>query len=337
MAFSGFKKTVGTALSLALGLGSLAFSVTPAQAAVQSFTLDCSTASPEGVTFSAFVGDSGSLAMTNCGTPSWPTNPIWVEDINTVSANSTLHFNAQSEATTSSFWIDGKQIELRIMALRANPSGTKNSDQTLVIDGDYTAIPKFELVTDDTGNGETEIGGSSDCAFETGPHPYVVKPFTVDRDATYTFRTVSAASEGPGGMNPPTAFNMGLIIYSNFSANSPEANVAGCRIGYLGAENTVYDRLPNGQDLSRSLTQVSVQLSPGQYYLVMTPRRYQEDYDWTSGKQTNVIEAWGPAGTIHFDNELANTGGNLELAWFGFSFLLVGGGLLTLNRKKHHV
>jgi LPXTG-motif cell wall-anchored protein len=275
--------------------------------------------------------------MTNCGTPSYPTNPIWVEDINTVSANSTLHFNAQSEATTSSFWIDGKLIELRIMALRPNPSGVKNTEQTFAIDGDYAAIPNFRLTTDDTGDGETEINGSNDCAFETGPHPYVMKPFSVDRPASYTFRTISAASEEPGGMNAPAAFDMGLIIYSSFSPTSPEANVVGCRIGYLDGNASVYDRIPLGEDLSRSLTQVTVQLNPGQYYLIMAPRRYQEDYDWVSGTQTNVIEAWGPSGSIRFGDQLANTGGSSTVAWIGFAFLLVGGSLLALNRRKLHV
>lgn len=154
---------------------------------MHNFSLDCSAITSDTTVFSVNVGDTGSISMSNCGTPTYPVNPIWVEDLETFTANSTLHFNAQSEAVTSTYWIDGKMIELRVLGTRPLPVGAVQSIQRLTIGPSYSTIPKFNLTTDDNGEGQTLISNNSECAFDVGPHPFASEQFTVTRSGRYTF------------------------------------------------------------------------------------------------------------------------------------------------------
>ncbi|MEY2738015.1 MAG: hypothetical protein RL683_1133 [Actinomycetota bacterium] len=321
---------------LFISLVTVATAIEPAKASVQNFTVDCSTLASGTTVFSVNVGDSGSISMSNCASPTYASNPIWIEDIETVAANTTLHFTSQPAAITSTYWLSGKMIELRVIGNRPLPVGSVQSVQTLTIGPNYLNIPKFTLTTDDTGNGETLIANNSACAFETGAHPYSSKEFTVTKSGNYTFRTVEALSDGDNGMNRPAAFDSGLILYRSFDAERPTENVLGCGIA-SGPNPDAYYRTSNGLVLSGYLTEFSIDLAPGTYELVLVPQDFQEESDWINGAQTNRVEIWGLPNSLNFGQELANTGVDLRGAWFGFAFLLVGGALLTLNRRKQHV
>ena len=316
------KKLLVAYIAMLIGLGGAVFSSSTATAATVSFQLDCTTLTGTKI-FSARIGDSGSIAMANCTTTSYPTNPIWVEDITSLPADSTIHFTTQSQAVTSSFWVNSQLVELRILGARPTPEGIKTSTQDMVIAADYASIPKFEFTTDDTGDGETEVGVGTTCAFQTGPHPYETREFTVTRTGNYTFRAIEAVSEEPMGMNSPSAFNSGLILYSNFSEANPEQDVVGCAIGFDNGTASTYDLTADGKQLSRGLSEFTSHLSPGTYTLVFTPYAYQQDFDWTEGAQSNKVEVWGNRDAITLSS-LSNTGYSDDAIWLALSLLVLG-------------
>lgn len=327
------KKLFAAAFTLLLGIGGAVIGSSSARAAAHSFQLDCSAVTPgEPVVFAARIGDTGSIAMTNCTTASYTSNPIWIEDITALPADSTIHFAAQSQAVTSSFWVSSLNVELRILGSRPVPEGVKSSVQNMIIPADYASTSKLEFTTDDTGDGETQLGTDVSCAFQTGPHPYVSKTFSVSATGNYTFRAVEAVSEEPRGMNSPSAFESGLILYSNFSQANPAANVVGCAIGWDNGTPTTYDETPGGQQLSRGLSEFTSHLSPGTYTLVFTPYAYQQDFDWTEGAQSNKIEVWGKRDAITLEG-LSNTGYSADAFWLALGLLVIGFALKRISSQ----
>lgn len=124
-------------------------------------------------------------------------------------------------------------------------------------------------------------------------------------------------------MNRPVAFDSGLILYSSFNSSRPTENVVGCRIA-SGASSNAYFRTSNGLVLSGNLTEFSIDLTPGTYDLVFTPKAYQEESDWFNGSQTNRVEIWGLPNSLSFSDELANTGSQPWLLFAGIALLSAG-------------
>lgn len=327
------KKLFTATAALLLGIGGTTLSATSATAATHSFQLDCATLDAgETVFFAARIGDTGSISMTNCSTMSDTYNPIWLEDITSLPANSTIHFVAQSQALTSSFWVSSHEVDLRILGSRPVPEGVRSSVQNMIIPSNYASTTKFEFTSDDTGDGETQLGTEVSCPFQTGPHPYVTKTFTVSATGNYTFRAIEAVSEEPRGMNSPSAFESGLILYSQFSSSNPAQNVVGCGLGWDNGNPNTYDETASGQQLSRGLTEFTSHLSPGTYTLVFTPYAYQQDFDWTEGAQSNKVEVWGKRDAITLEG-LSNTGYSADSFWLALGLLLLGFALKRISSQ----
>lgn len=327
------KKLIAATAALLLGIGGAAISSTSASAATHSFQLDCSTIQPgETVVFAARLGDTGSIAMSNCTTMSDTYNQIWLEDIVTLPANSTIHFAAQSQAITSTFWVSSHLVEVRILGARPVPEGVKSSVQNMIIPGNYASTSKLEFTSDDTGDGETQLGTTVSCPFQTGPHPYITRTFTVTKSGNYTFRSIEAVSEEPRGMNSPSAFESGLILYSNFSASNPAQHVVGCALGWEGGNANTYDETSSGQQLSQGLSEFTSHLGPGTYTLVLTPYAAQQDYDWSEGAQSNKVEVWGKRDAITLEG-LSNTGYSADAFWLALGLLVLGFALKRISAR----
>lgn len=327
------KKLFAATTALILGIGGAAISSTSASAATHNFQLDCSTLEAgETVIFPVRIGDSGSISMANCSTMSDTYNPVWNEDITALPANSTIHFPGQSQALTSSFWVSSHEVDLRILGSRPLPEGVKSSVQNMIIPADYASTSKLEFTTDDTGDGETQLGTTTSCPFQTGPHPYVTKTFTVSATGNYTFRAIEAVSEEPRGMNSPSAFESGLILYSVFSEANPARYVMGCGLGWDNGNPNTYDETASGQQLSRGLTEFTSHLAPGTYTLVFTPYAAQQDYDWTEGSQSNKVEVWGKRDAISLEG-LSNTGYSADALWSALGLLVLGFALKRISSE----
>lgn len=327
------------------GLGLLG-AVSPAQAVVPSYTLDCNTTSMVEKILYTGAEDVISLTLANCTT-------FESFDSTGTVINSGLISNGPHTLARNDWYkfynsgaTNGFQVIVAPTFPQQNPAGTLISTRDITIP--QTNARVFTLGAGNVDD-EYELAEMSHCALSVDgaeTHVYATLDFTVKQSGTYTFRGISSNPAGSFVTDSREYHPLEdpfLAVYQNFDPTQPDNGVIGCNDDLRNvrsyAEKYAVENIGGGLTAEVHQPFFTASLTPGDYTIVLTTYEAIPATVWATGRSgeflagdaSTRVQLWGPAGSLIVEGEtyeLANTGRNSDPSLLIGAFALLGLGFV---------